>query len=187
MIESGALGTEDPGERQKRGLKTNPDGDVDVPGVDYNTFRYPPCPKCLADKDRKVDVDTDGAWSQGSEAGILKPAVIMFGESIPAQVKLAVESAIDEASSLMVLGSSLATYSAWRLVKRAKDQGKRIAVINMGGVRGEEAFFAGVPRRTDGSDGVRCNLPLEQSLPALVERLEQERDGGKVFRPAPWA
>lgn len=34
MLESGALGTEDPGERRKRGLKTNPDGDVDVPGVD---------------------------------------------------------------------------------------------------------------------------------------------------------
>lgn len=117
----------------------------------------------------------------------MKPAVIMFGESIPGQVKLDVEAAVDEASSMLILGSSLATYSAWRLVKRAKDQGKRIAVVNMGGVRGEEAFFADVSRGTDGWHGVRCSLPLEQSLPALVERLQDERDGKKVFRPAPWA
>lgn len=187
MLESGALGTEDPGERRRLGLKTNPDGDVDVPGVDYTTFRYPACMKCLANKDRKVVVDEDGAWAPASEAGVLKPAVIMFGESIPADVKLAVESAVDEAGSVMVLGSSLATYSAWRLVKRAKDQGKRIAIVNMGGVRGEESFFADVPNKTDGWDGVRCSLPLEQSLPALVERLQQERDGTRVFRPAPWA
>jgi NAD-dependent SIR2 family protein deacetylase len=77
----------------------------------------------LVDRDRKVAVDEDGAWAQGSEAGILKPAVIMFGESIPGNVKLAVETAVDEARSVMVFGSSLATYSAWRLVKRAKDQG----------------------------------------------------------------
>lgn len=186
MLESGALGTEDPGERRKLGLKTNPDGDVDVPGVDYTTFRYPSCPKCLADK-KKVVVDEDGAWAQGSEAGVLKPAVIMFGESIPAHVKLSVEAAVDEAGSVMILGSSLATYSAWRLVKRAKDQGKRIAVVNMGGVRGEEAFFAGVSSKTDGWDGVRCSVPLEESLPALVERLQQEKDGKRIFRPAPWA
>jgi NAD-dependent SIR2 family protein deacetylase len=186
MLESGALGTEDPGERRKLGLKTNPDGDVDVPGVDYATFRYPACQKCLAGKEKKIVVDDDGAWAQGSEAGILKPAVIMFGESIPAHVKLAVESAVDDAGSVMILGSSLATYSAWRLVKRAKDQGKRIAAINMGGVRGEESFFADVPVGTDGWDGVRCSLPLEETLPALVKRLQQDRNG-KVFRPAPWA
>lgn len=187
MLESGALGTEDPGERRNLGLKTNPDGDVDVPGVNYNTFRYPACPKCLADRIAKVLLDEDGAWAQGSVGGILKPAVIMFGESIPAHVKTAAETAVDNAGSVMVLGSSLATYSAWRLVKRAQDQGKRIAIINMGGVRGEEAFFAGVPIGTDGWEGVRCSLPLEESLPALLERLQQERDGRKVFKPAPWA
>lgn len=155
--------------------------------MEYASFRYPACPKCLSDKDRKVVVDEDGAWAHGSEAGVLKPAVVMFGESIPASVKLAVEAAVDEAGSVMVLGSSLATYSAWRLIKRAADQGKRIAIVNMGGVRGEEAFFTGVPRMTDGWHGVRCSLPLEQSLPALVERLKQERGGRNVFRPAPWA
>lgn len=192
MLESGALSTEDPTERHRLGLKTNPDGDVDVPGVEYGTFRYPPCPKCLRDSSlavqgKKVVTDADGAWSATSNAGILKPAVIMFGESISNPVKLAVETAVDSASKLLVLGSSLATYSAWRLVKRAKEQGKPIAAVNMGGLRGEEGFFAEVPTNTNGSDGVRCSLPLEQTIPALVEELTRDRSKSKAFQPAPWA
>ncbi|CAK4033472.1 SIR2 family histone deacetylase [Lecanosticta acicola] len=192
MLESGALTTEDPHERRRLGLKTNPDGDVDVPGVDYNTFKYPACPKCLHDpklsrQGDKVLVDGDGAWAAGSTAGVLKPAVIMFGESIPNPVKAAAESAIDEASRLLVLGSSLATYSAWRIAKRAREQGKPIAAVNMGGLRGEENFFADVPFHTNGKEGVRCDLPLETTMPALVESLTHAQRRGRVFQPAPWA
>lgn len=191
MLASGALSTEDPTERTRLGLKTNPDGDVDVPGVEYGTFRYPPCPKCLHDhklneEGKVIKTDNDGAWAAGSTAGILKPAVIMFGESISNPVKLAVESAVDEASSLLVLGSSLATYSAWRLVKRAKQQGKRIAAVNMGGLRGEDQFFADVPHDTDGREGLRCSLPLEQTLPALVGLLKTQQSSPPTFVPAPW-
>lgn len=223
MLASGALTTEDPARRRALGLKTNPDGDVDVPGVDYATFRYPPCPRCLQDAGRlakeglEVRADADGAWTLPEEsstttkakpAGILKPAVIMFGESISNPVKLAVESAVDAAARVLVLGSSLATYSAWRLVKRAKEQGKPVAIANLGGVRGEEQFFTDEMRDGDGSDGLRCSLPLETLLPALVEQLEvaaapaAHRDsvgsqgaflpgeqGARPtheFRPAPW-
>ena len=187
MLDSGALTTEDPERRKRLGLKTNPDGDVDVPGVEYSTFRYPPCPKCLGDtpKDKTIKTDDDGAWAAGSNAGILKPAVIMFGESILNAVKLAVEEAIDEASSVLVLGSSLATYSAWRLIKRAREQGKRIAAVNMGGIRGEEAFFQHLSADGNGFDGVRCGLPLEETLPALVQKLKQGTS--ERFQPAPWA
>jgi NAD-dependent SIR2 family protein deacetylase len=203
MIANGAFTTEDPAERRKRGLKTNPDGDVDVPGVDYSTFRYPPCPKCLAggvatDQGKEVRTDDDGAWEPPADgmaskaAGILKPAVIMFGESIPNDVKVAVENAVDDAQQILILGSSLATYSAWRLVKRAKDQGKPIAIVNLGGARGEEQFFTDIPTDNDGTAGLRCSLPLEKTLPALVERLEQARSstGDRLTRgfvPAPWA
>lgn len=191
MLESGALTTEDPHERRRLGLKTNPDGDVDVPGVEYGTFRYPPCPKCLHDRNlaadgKKVMVDSDGAWSAESNAGILKPAVIMFGESIQNPVRLAVESAVDEASRMLILGSSLATYSAWRLVKRAKEQGKAVAAVNMGGVRGEDAFFASVSVDGSGAEGVRCSLPLEETLPALVQQIRQKRYQATEFTPAPW-
>lgn len=202
MLESGALSTENPIERRMKGLKTNPDGDVDVPGVEYTTFRYPACQVCLNNppEGTTVDVDSDGAWTPGSKAtaGILKPAVIMFGESIPGAVKTAVESAVDEASRVLVLGSSLATYSAWRLIKRAKEQGMPIGIANMGGVRGEEQFFADLHSVNDGMEGVRCAETLEKFLPDLVERI---RESGHVkrtpildgvirnenFVPAPWA
>lgn len=194
MLESGALTTENPAERRQRGLKTNPDGDVDVPGVKYTTFRYPACPKCLENppEGKKVEIDADGAWSPSSNAGILKPAVIMFGESIQNPVKLAVESAINEASRMLVLGSSLATYSAWRLVKQAKELGMPIAIANMGGVRGEEQFLANVPMGGTGREGVRCSAPLEEVLPGLVNRLGKgvttppPMIRNDSFQPAPW-
>ncbi|KAK5111147.1 hypothetical protein LTR62_005346 [Meristemomyces frigidus] len=193
MLESGALTTENPDERRRRGLKTNPDGDVDVPGVEYGTFRYPACPACLHNppEGTKVEQAADGAWLPSSTAGILKPAVIMFGESIPNPVKVAVEEAVDEASRILVLGSSLATYSAWRLVKRAKEQGMPVGVLNLGGVRGEEQFFADLSQDGAGGRGVRCAQPLEEALPALVERLKQGKAmpevARSVFQPAPWA
>lgn len=193
MLESGALTTENPEERRRRGLKTNPDGDVDVPGVQYSTFRYPACPVCLANppKGKKVELDDDGAWAPSSTAGVLKPAVIMFGESIGNPTRVAVESAIDEANRMLILGSSLATYSAWRLVKRAKEEGMPIAAVNMGGVRGEEGFFADVPVNGKGREGVRTALPLEEALPALAERMPDVLPMASTlvnenFQPAPW-
>lgn len=192
MLESGALTTENPNERKRRGLKTNPDGDVDVPGITYSSFRYPACPKCLSkpSEGRKVEIDSDGAWSPASTAGVLKPAVIMFGESISNPVRLAVESAIDEADRMLVLGSSLATYSAWRLAKKAREEGMPIAIANMGGVRGEELFLNGLSSNGSGRTGVRCSLPLEDLLPALVDRLQQnvnpEAFRSQMFQPAPW-
>ncbi|KAK0366587.1 hypothetical protein LTR91_003294 [Friedmanniomyces endolithicus] len=192
MLSSGALSTENPIERRLKGLKTNPDGDVDVPGIEYTTFRYPACPACLANppSGTKVQQSADGAWQPSSTAGVLKPAVIMFGESIPDPIKLAVEAAVDEADRILVLGSSLATYSAWRLVRRAQELGKPVGVANLGGVRGEEQFFAKVGAGGVGREGVRCSLPLEEILPALVERLAVGCGAPgmrtEMFRPAPW-
>ncbi|KIV89720.1 hypothetical protein PV10_07100 [Exophiala mesophila] len=177
LLKTGALDTEDPVERRSRGFKTNPDGDADVPGAPYSTFRYPACPSCVkrppvvgsssfssssgggkggGGEKLHVQVDADGAWIESNQVkkggsspststttapGILKPNVIMFGESIPARIKAEAESAIDSANRILVVGSSLATYSAWRLVKRAADRSMPIAILNMGGVRKEDAFF----------------------------------------------
>ncbi|KIV85897.1 hypothetical protein PV11_01549 [Exophiala sideris] len=193
LLQSGALDTENPVERRRLGLRTNPDGDADVPGAPYTTFRYPACPSCLkrppilSDGSKgHVEVDKDGGWSPSNSTngvGILKPNVIMFGESIPASVKAEAEAAIDGASKILILGSSLATYSAWRLVKRAHEQGMGIGILNMGGVRKEEAFF-GDYQTHGGDDGlsalrrgiVRASLPSEEVLPAVVEQLRQERE-----------
>ncbi|KAI1268252.1 Sir2 family protein [Xylariaceae sp. FL1019] len=181
ILTSGALDTENPDERRARGMKMNPDGDVDLPGASYHTFRYPSCPTCLAKPPiledgslASVQVDSDGAWQSTSTAGILKPAVVMFGESIRGAVKTDAERAIDNADRLLVMGTSLATYSAWRLAQRAKDQGMPIAVINLGGVRGEEALFAGLNPDNLGELGTRIEQPTDELLPAMVEMLRQQ-------------
>lgn len=180
VIATGALETEDPAERRAKGIRANPDGDVDLPDAPYTTFRYPACQQCLAnppvapDGSRSnVEVDHEGAWAPPSTAGILKPAVIMFGESIPNRVKIAAEEAVDEAGRLLVLATSLATYSAWRLAKRAQDRGMPIAIINMGGVRGEEIFF---PSQS-GKDNVRIDMSTERLLPEVVSTLRQSTSG----------
>ncbi|KAF5234867.1 hypothetical protein FAUST_7403 [Fusarium austroamericanum] len=180
-LESGALDTEDPVERRFKGLKVNPDGDVDLPDAPYTTFRYPPCPKCLSHPPKNSDghkhvvqADADGAWKLPSTAGILKPAVVMFGESIDSHVKNAAEEAIDNAGKLVVVGTSLATYSAWRLAKRAQDRGMPIAVISMGGIRGEDKFFGDMDPNQRGEQGVRVALSTDDLLPALLSALRND-------------
>ncbi|KAL8763122.1 MAG: hypothetical protein Q9184_001015 [Pyrenodesmia sp. 2 TL-2023] len=179
LLETRALDSENPDERRAKGLKSNPDGDVEVPGASYTTFRYPACPTCQTNpptlpdgSQSNVQTDDDGAWSPKSTAGVLKPAVVMFGESIAANVKVAAENAIDQASRILVIGSSLATYSAWRLVKRAKERGMPIGVLNLGGIRGEEGFFADVSAENDGTMAVRCSQTADTILPSIVQRLE---------------
>jgi NAD-dependent deacetylase sirtuin 4 len=179
-IASGALDTENPDERRARGMKTNPDGDVDLPDAPYSTFRYPACPTCLAKSpitangvQTVVEVDQDGAWKPSSTAGVLKPAVIMFGESISSTVKAAAEEAIDGSGRLLVIGTSLATYSAWRLARRAKERGMPIGILNLGGVRGEELFFENLPPSQQGEAGVRAEMATDKLLPDLVAQLRR--------------
>ncbi|KAK3485615.1 DHS-like NAD/FAD-binding domain-containing protein [Neurospora crassa] len=186
-LASGALETEDIEERNKKGIKMNPDGDVDLAEAPYTTFRYPACPSCLKEPPRLADgtktwveIDKDGAWIPSSTAGVLKPAVIMFGESISAEVKSEAEKAIDNAGRMLILGTSLATYSAWRLAQRAKLRGMPIAIVSIGGVRREEMFFEDLDPKMAGPHGVRVEMATEQLLPALVEELKTSFSGSPV-------
>jgi NAD-dependent deacetylase sirtuin 4 len=98
--------------------KVRPDGDVDLPSnTSYETFKYPSCEQC--------------------KKGIYKPSVIFFGENIKSSVKLIASNMVEDCSAIMVVGSSLATYSAFRLVKSAYDSGKNIVIINFGETRGD--------------------------------------------------
>lgn len=176
MTDLGALDTNNREEQRRRGLKINPDGDVDLPEAPYSTFRYPSCPTCLEKPPRlhdgtlaRVEVEADGAWLPTSTAGILKPGVIMFGENIDPAVKAAAEEAIDDAGRLLVLGSSLATYSAWRLVERAYKRGMPIGIINIGGVRNEAVLFGG--DREAISRFIRLSLPSESILAPVATQL----------------
>lgn len=176
--ESGALNTDDTEQQRKRGLKLNPDGDVDIQGAHYSTFRYPACSRCLENPPLLkngsrgiVEADSHGALSSRSNAGILKPAVVMFGESVREETKIAAEEAIEEAGKLLVIGSSLATYSAWRLVERAKARGMSIGVLNVGGFRNEQSLFGDSEHQALDTMRLRCSQPAELVLPEVASRL----------------
>ena len=69
--------------------------------------------------------------------GVLKPAVVFFGESVPPRKVAVAMEHVDEADALLVAGSSLAVWSGFRFVKRAAERGIPIAIVNVGPTRGD--------------------------------------------------
>ncbi|KAG0325022.1 NAD-dependent protein lipoamidase sirtuin-4 [Dissophora globulifera] len=86
--------------------------------LEYRNFQYPTCTSC--------------------GTGHYKPGVVFFGENVPVDTKDRTTQAVLESEGLLVVGSSLATFSAFRLVKLAKDTGIPVAIINLGNSRGNE-------------------------------------------------
>lgn len=94
-----------------------PDGDADVARETIGDFRVPPCLAC---------------------GGVLKPAVVFFGEAVPREKVETSMAAVDDAGALLVVGSSLTVWSGFRFVKRAAERGIPIAIVNIGPTRGDE-------------------------------------------------
>ncbi|KAM0789280.1 hypothetical protein ACM66B_000120 [Microbotryomycetes sp. NB124-2] len=127
----------------------NPDGDVELgPGVRYEEFTVPACDQC---------------------GGPMKPRVTFFGESLEPQVRDLATQFISSATSLVVLGSSLATFSAFRLVKLAKEQSKQVGLVNVGQSRGDPL----VDWRIGWNGGVSQVLPLV--VKELLRVAEQDK------------
>jgi len=124
-----------------------PDGDRDLgAGMSYDSFVVPPCGRC---------------------SGVLKPDVVFFGDSLSKPVAQRARGMVDDADALLVVGSSLVVYSAFRLVKAAADAGKEIAILNVGETRGD-------PLAT-----VRWEALAGKALPKLISAgpLSLPRDG----------
>jgi NAD-dependent SIR2 family protein deacetylase len=103
-----------------------PDGDADLEGVDFTAFDVPPCDAC---------------------GGLLKPDVVFFGESVPAErVRLAMAAA-DRADALLVVGSSLMVLSGFRFAKAMAAAGKPIAAVNLGRTRADDLLALKVEDR----------------------------------------
>ncbi|KAF8539561.1 DHS-like NAD/FAD-binding domain-containing protein [Trichophaea hybrida] len=154
-------------EQGRAEVRMNPDGDVDMPGVEYAWFRYPPCPRCVR-QHPGMFIDNEAGWC-------LKPCVTFFGESVVTHVKVRAEELVEEAAAVLVVGTSLATYSAWRLVREADRRGKGIGLLNLGGVRGEEGFFVG---GGGGGERVRLEFGVAPMLTGVVEALGGRIEGG---------
>lgn len=90
----------------------NPDGDVFLDAEQVSRFTMTGCIMC------------------GSV--LLKPDVVYFGEPVPSIRKNRVAQLLDAAEAVVVVGSSLAVMSGYRIVIEAQRAGKPVAVINGG-------------------------------------------------------
>ncbi|GAB1641879.1 NAD-dependent protein deacetylase [Krasilnikovia sp. MM14-A1259] len=117
----------------------NPDGDVALDDEALAGFVVVDCDLC---------------------GGLLKPDVVYFGETVPADRVRRAFDLVTAARTLLVLGSSLTVMSGRRFVLRAAKEGIRVAIVNQGVTRGQP--YAGLV----------VDAPLGAVLPELVRRVE---------------
>ena len=113
----------------------NPDGDADLVDDELAGFRMVPCAWCGSD--------------------LVKPDVVFFGENVPRPRVERCFELVEQARSLLVLGSSLTVMSGLRFVRRAAAIGTPVAIVNQGQTRGDELAT------------LLVDAPLGQVLPAL--------------------
>ncbi|MFG2469704.1 NAD-dependent protein deacetylase [Streptomyces canus] len=130
----------------------NPDGDADLSDEQVAGFRVLPCTDC---------------------GGILKPDVVFFGESVPAQRIEYCRQLVREASTLLVLGSSLTVMSGLRFVRQAAQAGKRVLIINRDPTRGDQLAHT------------RVSLPLGTALRSVADVLDLPVGGRMTLRSDP--
>src|SRR5262245_9018846 len=70
--------------------------------------------------------------------GVLKPSVVLFGESVPRGRVAAAFAALAASDALLVVGSSLMVYSGYRFCLAARELGKEVAAVNLGRTRADE-------------------------------------------------
>ena len=69
--------------------------------------------------------------------GMLKPDIVYFGENVPPPRVRQGYRLVEEASALLVAGSSLTVLSGRRFVRAAADRGLPIVILNRGATRGD--------------------------------------------------
>jgi NAD-dependent SIR2 family protein deacetylase len=117
----------------------NPDGDAELPDEVLDGFVMVGCRAC--------------------GDGPLKPDVVFFGETVPRDRVERCFDLVQDADTLLVLGSSLTVMSGYRFVLRAAKLGITVAIVNVG------------PTRGDAKADVRVDAPLGVVLPALAARV----------------
>ncbi|MFD8685847.1 NAD-dependent protein deacetylase [Streptomyces sp. NPDC059651] len=116
----------------------NPDGDADLTDEQVGDFRVVPCSVC---------------------DGVLKPDVVFFGEAVPPPRVEHCRELVQEAASLLVLGSSLTVMSGLRFVRQAAQAGKAVLIVNRDLTRGDRHAVT------------RIALPLGAALTTVAGRL----------------
>ncbi|KAJ8625438.1 hypothetical protein MRB53_033968 [Persea americana] len=107
-----------PGSDKSFGMQQRPDGDIEIDEKYWEEdFHIPNCQKC---------------------DGVLKPDVVFFGDNVPKDRANKAMEAAKGCDALLVLGSSLMTMSAVRLVRAASEAGAATAIVNIGVTRADD-------------------------------------------------
>ncbi|KYM93810.1 NAD-dependent ADP-ribosyltransferase sirtuin-4, partial [Cyphomyrmex costatus] len=94
-----------------------PDGDVELSQTQVEGFNVPTCDNC---------------------GGILKPDIVFFGDNVPHEKVQNVKANVESLDALLILGTTLSTFSAYRIVLQAIDAKKPIAIVNIGETRADK-------------------------------------------------
>jgi len=116
----------------------NPDGDVDLADAQLAGFQAVDCGAC---------------------GGMLKPDVVFFGETVPADRVRECFEVVTRSRVLLVLGSSLTVMSGRRFVLHAAKHDIPVAIVNQG------------PTRGDARAAITVDAPLGVVLPEVAARL----------------
>lgn len=93
-----------------------PDGDVFLMDEQVQSFQVASCARC---------------------GGPLKPDVVFFGDTVHRDKVDFVHRKVQEADSLLVVGSSLQVYSGYRFILTARERKLPIAILNIGPTRSD--------------------------------------------------
>ncbi|XP_045823149.1 NAD-dependent protein deacylase SRT2 isoform X1 [Trifolium pratense] len=126
-----------PGSEKSFGMKQRPDGDIEIDEKFWEEdFIIPTCQKCN---------------------GVLKPDVVFFGDNVPKDRADMAMEASRKCDAFLVLGSSVMTMSAFRLVRAAHEAGAATAIVNVGVTRADDF----VP--------LKINARLGEILPRVLD------------------
>jgi NAD-dependent SIR2 family protein deacetylase len=93
------------------------DGDAELGDEALDEFAVPRCSAC---------------------GGTLKPDVVFFGESVPRRIVDAALQALERASAVLIVGSSVMVYSSFRFCRAAHANRKPIVAVNRGATRADD-------------------------------------------------
>ncbi len=100
-----------------RRAEVAPDGDAELDETDFSGFDVPVCEQC---------------------AGLMKPDVVYFGETVPAERVRQTRDALQRSDAMLIIGSSLMVYSGFRFARQAHELGLPIASVTMGHGRADQ-------------------------------------------------
>jgi NAD-dependent SIR2 family protein deacetylase len=129
----------------------------------FATLDAPSAPDGDADLETAAFADFDVPDHAGC-GGMLKPDVVYFGESVPAERVHRAKAAIDTSDAMLIVGSSLMVYSGYRFALAAADRGIPLAALNVGHTRADALLSL----KIEGQAGaVLRDLSLDETASAL--------------------